>query len=677
MPIEASGSAAMIPELYPRVRRAILLTLPVAVFEMSRHLTGWPAWHGAALVLWQAFMAVATTVLVFGPGWPLLHKGWRSYRHGRLNMFSMIAPGVLITYFFSLFALVVPGMFPDSFRVHGHVPVYFETAAMITTLVLIGQYLEARAERHTGDALEGLARLAPTRTCIIRDGVEQWTGIDQVATGDLIQLRAGDRVPVDGPVVRGEASIDESMLTGEPMPQLKSTGQRIVGGTLLREGSLVMRAEHVGNQTVLARIIEMVRAAQESKAPIQRIADRVTVKLVPVVLALSALTLVIWWRIGPQPALWYGMIHAVTVLMITCPCALGLATPVSIMTGLGRGAKDGILIKQAASLERLASVDTLVLDKTGTLTTGRPILHACIPSESGAENHVLKLAASLEHYSHHPLAGAVVEGARHWGVATEPVSDFRSETGGGVAGKVGAVEVMVGRASWLQGQAVSGFEHLDSMARTCELGGRTVAWVAAERRIAGILVIADELKPRAALAIQALKKRGLRLLMMTGDNRRTAEMIGRQLKLDDVFAEVQPGDKSRHVQELRRAGSVVAMAGDGINDAPALASADVGISVGTGTDVAVASGDINLMHGDIMGLVHAIDLSRAVMRTIRQNLFFAFAYNAVMIPVAAGALYPWTGWMLTPMLASAAMSASSLTVIGNALRLRRLHFPTS
>ena len=655
-----------------RVRMATAFTAPIVGVEMMRHLAGWPSWHGATLAVWTYVMAAVTTVVVFGAGHPLLIRGLRSYRDRRLNMFSLIAPGVLITYAYSLLALLVPEVFPDSFRVHGHVPVYFEAAAMITTLVLLGQYLEARAESHTGDALAALARLTPTRTCVLRNGREQWVEIDQVHVGDTLQLRAGDRVPVDGAIQQGEAAVDESMLTGEPIPVAKKTGDSLVGGSMVREGAALMVAERVGDQTVLARIIEMVRTAQASKAPIQRVADRVTGKLVPLVLLLALVTFVLWARFGPPPALWYALLHAVTVLMITCPCALGLATPMSIMTGLGRGALAGILIKQAAALETLARVDTLVLDKTGTLTTGRPTLQACLPVEPGHETLLLKHVASLEQLSHHPLAAAIVEGARQWGVTPGTVTNFQSQTGGGVSGIVDGRTILAGRMDWLSERGVSGFAAMQALVEQFEREGRTVIWAAEETRLLGVLVLADELKPRAALAARALQERGLKLIMITGDNPRTAATIGRQLKLDDVAAGVSPGEKSARVQALRSAGHVVAMAGDGINDAPALAAADVGISVGTGTDVAIASGDINLLHGDPMSLVHAIDLSRAVMRNIRQNLFWAFAYNLVMIPVAGGALFPWTGWVLTPMLASAAMSASSLTVIGNALRLRKL-----
>ena len=662
----------MITHLPRRVAWSAALTAPVAAIEMSRHLAGWPAWHGSALSAWQIIMAIVATVVVFVPGWPLLTKGVLSYRRRKLNMFSLISLGVMITYLFSVLALVAPGLFPASFMMHGHVPVYFEAAAMITTLVLIGQWLEARAERHTGDALEALAHLAPSRASVIRDGAETWVPVDEIVAGDHIQLRAGDRIPVDGPVIRGEIAVDESMLTGEPLPALKRSGDALVGGSLIREGAAVMRAEQIGEQTVLARIIRMVKSAQESKAPIQRIADRVTGKLVPLVIGIAVLTFIIWWRIGPPPALWYALLHAVTVLMITCPCALGLATPVSIMTGLGRGALAGILVKHAGSLERLAAIDTIILDKTGTLTTGKPTLHACVPITPGQETLALKQAASLEQMSHHPLAQAIVEGAQRWGVKPGPVEEFRSETGGGVTGRIEGHAMIIGREDWVAARGVRGFEALGSMARNVEQQGHTVVWLARDGMVTAILVLSDELKPNAAQAIARLRDRGIKLLMMTGDNARAAGTIGKRLSLDEVYAQVKPGEKSGHVARLRAQGAVVAMVGDGINDAPALAAADVGLAIGTGTDVVVASGDINLMHGDIMNVVQAIDLSRATMRNIRQNLFFAFAYNAVMIPVAAGVLYPWTGWMLTPMLASVAMSASSITVITNALRLRRL-----
>jgi Cu+-exporting ATPase len=505
---------------------------------------------------------------------------------------------------------------------------------------------------------------------VVRENGEQWVSTDDLRVGDVISLRAGDRIPADGPVTSGEGLVDESMMTGEPFGVTKAVGDPLVGGTLVREGAVLMRAEKIGGDTALARIILMVKSAQESRAPIQRVADRITGKLVPLVMVLAALTMLVWWQIGPAPAAWYGLLHAVTVLMITCPCALGLATPLSITTGLGRGALAGILIKDASHLEQLASVDTIIFDKTGTLTTGKPALHACIPVDNGNEGMVLKYAASLEQWSHHPLAMAIVEGARAWGLASEEVLDFQSFSGCGVAGRIAGNEVRIGRRTWLELVDPAEFDSFDAIARHYEEEGRTVVWVAVNRRAAGLLVIADSLKPHAEWAVRALKQRGIRCIMLTGDTERAAGKVGLQVGIEEVVAGVLPGQKADHVTGLKRRGCVVAMVGDGINDAPALASADVGIAIGTGTAVAIASGQINLLHGDVAGIVQAIDLSRAVMKNIRQNLFFAFAYNTVMIPIAAGVLFPWTGWMLTPMLASAAMSASSITVILNALRLR-------
>lgn len=591
----------------------------------------------------------------------------------RLNMFSLIAPGILITYGYSLLAMVAPGLFHDSFRHQGHVPVYFEAAAMITTLVLLGQFIESRAERRTGDALEALARLNPARACVIRNGKEEWISTDELAVGDLLQLRAGDRIPADGSVVSGEISVDESMLTGEAMPVLKSATAPVTGGTMVREGACRFRAEKVGIDTVLSHIIQLVKTAQDSRAPIQRIADRVTGRLVPFVFLIGFATFIGWFWYGPSPSWWYGLIHAVTVLMITCPCALGLATPMSIMTGLGRGALEGILVKDAAALERLASIDTLVLDKTGTITTGKPVLHACIPRKPGDEMALLKHTASLEHYSHHPLAGAIVEGAANWGITNlEDVTEFSSATGGGLSGKVAGIRVMAGKRSWIEESGVDDCESMQSIVSQYEGEGGTVVWVACDGKLAGVIVVADRLKPHAAEAVQALKSRGIKLIMLTGDSAAIAETTARQAGIKHLEANVLPGQKAARIATLKQEGAVVAMAGDGINDAPALATADVGIAIGTGTAIAVASGHVNIMKGDMMSLVHAMDLSRAVMGNIRQNLIFAFAYNIVMIPVAAGVLYPWTGLMLTPMLASAAMSASSITVIANALRLRKL-----
>lgn len=662
----------MIHRLPERLKLAAVLTGPVAILEMSRHLIGRPEMSQGQLTAWSWIMAAASSVVVLYCGWPLIQKGWLSLRRRRLNMFSMIAPGVLITYGYSLLAFLAPEIFPSSFRHHGLVPVYFEAAAMIVTLVLLGQLLESRAEQKTGSALEALGRLQPSRASVIRGGDEQWVSTDDIQVGDILSLRAGDRIPVDGPVIDGSGLIDESMMTGEPYGLTKSPGDPLVGGTLVREGALLMRAEKIGEHTALAQIIRMVKTAQESRAPIQRLADRVTGKLVPVVLLIAAATMVIWWYHGPAPAAWYGMLHAVTVLMITCPCALGLATPLSITTGLGRGALAGILIKDAAHLEQLASVDTMIFDKTGTLTMGKATLHACIPVEQGNEGWVLKQAASVESWSHHPLAQAIVDGARQWGLVPEEALHVQSSAGCGISGHVAGSDVRVGRRTWLELDGSNGFDPFDAIARQFEDEGRTVVWVAINRRPAGILVIADALKPHAEWTIRALQARGIRCIMLTGDTMRAAGNVGRHVGIDDIVAGVLPGQKADHVVDLKKKGRITAMVGDGINDAPALASADVGIAIGTGTAVAIASGQINLLHGDVVGLVQAIDLSRAVMKNIRQNLFFAFAYNAIMIPIAAGALFPWTGWMLTPMLASAAMSASSITVILNALRLRNL-----
>jgi Cu+-exporting ATPase len=664
--------SAMIHRLPERLKLAALLTGPVVILEMSRHLTGRPSLGPTNLAIWSWIMAVATSVVVLYCGWPLIQKGWLSFRRRRLNMFSMIAPGVLITYGYSMLAFLAPDLFPDSFRHHGQVPVYFEAAAMIVTLVLLGQLLESRAEQKTGSALEALGRLQPTRASVMRGGVEQWVSTDDIHVDDIISLRAGDRIPCDGAVTSGSALIDESMMTGEPFGVTKSPGDQLVGGTLAREGSLLMRAEKIGEHTALARIIQMVKSAQESRAPIQRVADRVTGKLVPVVMMIATITMIVWWWLGPEPAAWYGLLHAVTVLMITCPCALGLATPLSITTGLGRGALAGILIKDAAHLEQLASVDTMIFDKTGTLTTGKPTLHACIPMEPGNEGSLLKQAASVEVWSHHPLAQAIVDGARAWGVALEDVHHFQSSAGSGVSGQIAGNEVSIGRRTWLELDDSNGFDSFDAMARQFEEEGRTVVWVAINRQPAGMLVISDELKPHTEWAIRALQTRDIRCMMLTGDTARAAGNIGRRVGIDEIIAGVLPDQKATHVMALKESGRITAMVGDGINDAPALASADVGIALGTGTAVAIASGQINLLYGDVVGLVQAVDLSRAVMRNIRQNLFFAFAYNAIMIPVAAGVLFPSTGWMLTPMLASAAMSASSVTVMLNALRLRKL-----
>ncbi|HMP89354.1 MAG TPA: copper-translocating P-type ATPase [Kiritimatiellia bacterium] len=665
---------ADIPNLKSKLARASMITLPMALIEMSQHVTGIPDFTHKQITAWGWIMAVATTWVVFEAGLPLLVRGWKSFATRKLNMFSLIAPGILITYFYSLLALVVPDAFPESMR-HAHgVPLYFESAAMITTLVLLGQYLENRAEKKTGSALEALARLAPARTCVIRNGSQQWISIDELQVSDHVQLRSGDHVPSDGVIHSGSVMVDESMMTGESIPILKSEYSEIIGGTVVKEGAAMMSVTRVGSETVLSKIVAMVKTAQESKAPIQRVADRVTGKLVPFVLITAIATMLIWWKLGPSPALWHGMIHAVTVLMITCPCALGLATPLSIVTGIGRGALDGILIRDAASLEKLASVDVLLVDKTGTLTTGQPRLQSCVPRIEGNETWLLRMAGALEAFSHHPLALAVVKGARDWGITPPPAFNVFTETGAGLGGDVEGHRVLVGNLNWMDKHEVAGVDELDFLREKYEREGNTVIFVSVDGNCQGLLVVADELKPHAREAVKLLKERGIRILILTGDTPLVAQSVAKQLRLDDVIASLRPEEKSAQASAYQKAGHVVGMAGDGINDGPALATADVGIAIGTATSVAVSSGQINLLSGDLMGLVHAVDLSRAVMRNIHQNLFWAFAYNIVMIPVAAGALFPWTGVMLTPMLASAAMSASSITVILNALRLRRLRF---
>lgn len=662
----------MIPELPRRLKEAAILTAPVAVIEMARHLTGLHWLQGTILTAWKLIAALFTTIVVFKAGRPLLVKGWQSFANKRLNMFSLIAPGILITYTYSLAALIAPGIFPESFRVHGTIPVYFEAAAMITTLVLLGQLLEARAEKHTGDALESLAALLPEKACVIENNQECWKHISQLIKGDCIRLRPGERVPVDGIVVSGEASIDESMLTGEPLPVVKSGGDAVTGGTLVQDGTLLIRVEKTGDETVLAQILHMVQTAQFSKAPIQRIADRVTGKLVPLVMLVALTTVLIWWIWGPSPSLWYGMLHAITVLMITCPCALGLATPVSITTGMGRGALSGILVKDAAYLEKLSGADLIVLDKTGTLTTGKPTLHAVEPIVPEDKTILLEFAASVAHFSHHPVSTAIALGAKKQNIELKAVSNFKSETGRGVSGIVDGQSVMIGNENWILNDSSSQLYDSTALAKQYTSEGCSVTWVAINGTPLGFVVVADQLKPNAAKAVSMLKSQGLDLAMLTGDSEDSAQFIAKQAGISRIYADVLPDGKAEMVSSLASPGKTIVMVGDGINDAPALATADVGIALGTGTETARASGHIILTGGDLSSLTQAIELSRAVMRNIRQNLFFAFAYNGIMIPIAAGALYPSTGLVLTPMLASIAMSASCLTVITNALRLRRL-----
>jgi Cu+-exporting ATPase len=661
------------PELEDMSRRfwlSLLFTVPVFLLGMSEFLPGMPVQR--ALGRWMPWieMVLATPVVLWA-GWPLFQRGWASVVNRSLNMFTLIALGTGVAYLFSVVATVAPGLFPETMRQHGVVPVYFEPAAFIVSLVLLGQVLELRARAQTRGALKSLLGLAPkTARRIEPDGSEHDVPLAQVQPGDLLRVRPGEKVPVDGVVVEGRSSVDESMITGEPIPVEKGPGGKVTGGTVNGTGSFVMRAERVGEATLLAQIVRMVGEAQRSRAPIQRVADKVAAWFVPTVIAVAVVTFIAWLLLGPEPRLAHAIVNAVAVLIIACPCALGLATPMSIMVGTGRGATAGVLVRNARALEMMEKVETLVLDKTGTLTEGKPRLVTVQAFPGFSDKDVLRLAASLERASEHPLAHAIVEGARERGAALAPVYDFASETGGGVKGRVDGHEIYVGSARFLASLQVP-IEAAKERAEELRTQGQTTLFVAVDGKLAGLIGVADPIRPTTADALRALREEGIRVVMVTGDSWTTAKAVAAKLGIEEVQAEVLPAQKREIVARLRSEGRLVAMAGDGINDAPALAEAEVGIAMGTGTDVAMESADIVLVKGDLQGIVRARRLSRATMRNIRQNLFWAFAYNVLGVPVAAGVLYPVSGLLLSPMIASAAMSFSSVSVIANALRLRR------
>jgi P-type Cu+ transporter len=662
------------PELIDMTRRfriAAALAVPVFLLAMGDMVLGMGL-GGRVNVAWSNWLGLAlATPVVWWAGWPFFGRGWASIVNRSPNMFTLIALGVGAAYAYSAAATVLPGVFPDGFRVHGVVETYFDTAAVITVLVLLGQVLELRARSQTSAAIKALLGLAPKTARRIRDGVEEDVPLPQVGVGDLLRVRPGEKLPVDGVVIEGKTSVDESMVTGEPVPIEKDPGARVTGGTVNGTGSVVVRAERIGGDTLLAQIVRMVSEAQRSRAPIQKLADRVAAWFVPAVVIVAVLAFVAWSIWGPEPRLAHALVSAVAVLIIACPCALGLATPISIMVGTGRGAQAGVLIKNAEALERLDEVDTIVVDKTGTLTEGKPALASVLPAEGFGEDDVLQTAASLELGSEHPLAAAIVTGARGRGLVVAGATQFESVTGKGVRGDVNGRRIALGNVALMLDEAVD-VSRVTARADTRRADGSTVMFVAIDGRIAGLLVVADPLKSSTKEAIDLLHREGLRVVMLTGDNRTTAEAVGRKLGLDDIRAEVLPAQKREVVRELQRQGRRVAMAGDGINDAPALAEAAVGIAMGTGTDVAMESADVTLVKGDLRGIARARRLSRATMRNIRQNLFLAFVYNALGVPVAAGLLYPFVGVLISPIWASAAMTLSSVSVIGNALRLRRV-----
>jgi Cu+-exporting ATPase len=664
------------PELVDMTRRfwvGVVLSAPIALLAMSDMIPGQPVQRIVSPQLLNWLQLVLATPVVLWGGWPFFQRGWASIINRRLNMFTLIAIGVGTAYVYSIIATLFPHLFPQSFRGHnGEVGVYFDAAAVITTLVLLGQVLELRARSKTSRAIKALLGLAPKTARLIRDdGTEADVPLEQVKPGNRLRVRPGEKIPVDGIVLEGTTSVDESMITGEPIPVEKTKGSKVTGGTVNGTGSFIMRAERVGSDTLLAQIVRMVAEAQRSRAPIQKLADVVAGYFVPAVVLVAVLTFIIWALVGPEPAMAYALVNAVAVLIIACPCALGLATPMSIMVGTGRGATAGVLIKNAEALEVLEKIDTLVVDKTGTLTEGKPRLVSVIPMRGQDEGELLYLAASLERGSEHPLAGAIISGAEERGLKVADAREFRSMTGKGVIGSVDGKRVALGNRKLLEELHV---EASDLSERSVELrgDGQTVMYVVVEGAVAGLVSVADPVKPSTAEAIQMLHEDGIKIVMLTGDNRTTAEAVAKKLSIDEVHAEVLPEQKGNLIKRLQAEGRTVAMAGDGVNDAPALAQAHVGIAMGTGTDVAMESAGVTLVKGDLRGIAKARRLSRGTMRNIRENLFFAFIYNVLGIPIAAGVLYPFSGMLLSPVIASVAMTFSSVSVIGNALRLNKL-----
>ena len=672
-PLEPTLDEGPNPELIDMSRRfwiSAVLSLPLVILTFGAELFGWEPLPMRTSMWVQ--LALATPVVLWG-GWPFFERFWASLQSRHLNMFTLIGLGVGVAYGYSVIAALAPQIFPASLRTMGGlVPVYFEAAAVITTLVLLGQVLELRARSATGKAIRALLGLAPkTARRVKDDGSEEDVQLEDVHVGDLLRVRPGEKVPVDGVVIEGHSSVDESMISGEPVPVEKVAGEKITGATVNGTGSLMMRAERVGRDTMLSQIVRMVADAQRSRAPIQKLADQVSAWFVPGVVLVSGIAFVAWSLIGPEPRLAHALVNAIAVLIIACPCALGLATPMSIMVGTGRGATVGVLVKNAEALELMERVDTLVVDKTGTLTLGKPKLISVRPAVGFHEADVLRLAASLERGSEHPLASAIVEGAEERNLAPPSSSEFKSHTGKGVTGTVENRAVGLGNKALLADLGIDSTS-LEAEADEHRAEGQGVMFVAIDGKLAGLLVVADPIKDSAPAAVAELQLKGVHVVMMTGDNRHTAEAVARRVGIDEVLADVLPNQKQAKVEELRKQGRRVAMAGDGINDAPALAAADVGIAMGTGTDVAMESAHVTLVKGDLVGIVRARHLSRATMRNIRENLFFSFVFNAAGVPIAAGVLYPWFGILLSPIIAGAAMAFSSVAVIGNSLRLNRV-----
>ena len=666
------------PELVDMTRRfkvSVVLTIPLVIIAMRHLIPGFSALDNLlspALMKWLELI-LATPVVLWG-AWPFFVRGWQSVITWNPNMFTLIGLGVGVAYLYSIVAALFPGLFPASFRGEGgEVSVYFEAAAVITALVLLGQVLELRARTRTGAAIKALLGLAPKTARRIKDGNENEEDVplEQIQVGDLLRVRPGEKIPVDGTVTEGSSSVDESMISGEPIPVMKQSGDRVIGATVNGTGTLVMKAEKVGAETLLSQIVHMVAEAQRSRAPIQKLADIVAGYFVQIVVSIAALTFVVWAWIGPEPRMAYALVNAVAVLIIACPCALGLATPMSIMVAMGKGATGGVLFKNAEAIEVMKTVDTLVTDKTGTLTEGKPKLVNVVPASGFDEKTLLHLAASIEMGSEHPLAAAIVAGAKEKDIAPSKVESFESLTGRGVTGMIDGRKIALGNRKLLEELGIEQGE-LPDKAETMRKEGQTAMFVAVDGKAAGLLGVADPIKATTAEAIESLHQEGIRVVMITGDSKTTAEAVGKKLGIDEVMAEVLPDQKAEMVKRLQGKGKIVAMAGDGINDAPALAQAHVGIAMGTGTDVAMQSAGVTLVKGDLRGIIRARRLSRATMRNIKQNLFFAFAYNALGVPIAAGVLYPFIGILLSPIFAAAAMSFSSVSVVGNALRLRRV-----
>lgn len=644
----------------------LILTIPVLVLAM-----GGMFFQNQYLSKFSGYIQfVLSSLVVLWAGWPFFEKAYQSIVQRHLNMFSLVAMGIGTAYFYSVIALFFPSIFPSSFHQHGEISLYFETAAMITVLVLLGQVLELKARGQTSEAIRTLMEKAAKSARLIRNGQEVEIPVDEVQVGDLLRVRPGDKVPVDGKLIEGNSYVDEAMLTGEPIPAEKIVGSAVTGGTINQTGSFVMRAEKIGQDTLFSRIVHMVSEAQRSRAPIQGLADQVAAYFVPIVILIAIVTFIIWAVLGPEPSFVYGLINAVSVLIIACPCALGLATPMSIMVGMGRGAEEGVLIKNAEALEKLEKVKTIIIDKTGTLTEGKPKLTKVMTVGKWSEDELIRMAAAVEQSSEHPFAASIVQGAKERSLTIPKSDSFASITGEGIIGNVESQEVLIGKLKLLEDRKIQGLQLLLEGTKELE-HTQSIMFIAIDGQAAGLIAMSDPIKKSTPEAIQGLHRLGQKIIMLSGDNAQTAGAVAKKLGIDEVHAGIDPQFKHDYVKSAKNKTSLVAMAGDGINDAPALAAADVGIAMGTGTDVAMESADVTLVRGDLMGIVKALRLSHAMMRNIRENLFFAFFYNALGIPIAAGVLYPFTGWLLNPMVAALAMSLSSLSVIGNALRLRK------